>query len=77
MDVSFVLNNERTFSIVVGFFESFRDDKGKVDKYKGIPVSKKKLLFNGQVLQDNAIIIDNALYQKYCIQFLIASNSDN
>ncbi|XP_027364742.1 UV excision repair protein RAD23 homolog B-like [Abrus precatorius] len=77
MDVTFVLEGEKTFSIEVGFYDSFQEVKEKVEKYKGIPVSKQALLFNGQLLQDHDQIIASDIHQDSPIQLLVAADSDN
>ncbi|KAL2324351.1 hypothetical protein Fmac_023409 [Flemingia macrophylla] len=71
MEVTFELKNQQTFCIEVGFFDSFQEIKEKINKYKGIPVRSQTLLFNGQLLQDEAIIFDTHISEQSRVQLLV------
>ncbi|XP_014491866.1 uncharacterized protein LOC106754369 [Vigna radiata var. radiata] len=56
MDVTFVLEDGRTFCIEVGLFDSFLEIKQKVQKYRAILTSSQTLIFDGEILEDDDVI---------------------
>ncbi|KAI4298641.1 hypothetical protein L6164_032175 [Bauhinia variegata] len=77
MDVFFDLQRGRSFCIEVGYFDTVLEIKEKIHKYQYIPVSKQTLIFNGQVLQDDADVDKCVILHNSRIQLVVASdNSD-
>lgn len=77
MEVTFVLEDQSTFSIEVGFCDSFQEIKEKINKYTNIPVERQKLIFNGEVLRNDVVIASTNIWGDSPIQLLVASASDN
>ncbi|KAL9317384.1 hypothetical protein ACSQ67_013901 [Phaseolus vulgaris] len=71
MDITFVLENERTFCIEVSLFDSFLEIKQKVQKYKAIPASSQTLIFNGQILQNDDVIFHTHISQQSRLKLLV------
>ncbi|OEL37377.1 hypothetical protein BAE44_0001607 [Dichanthelium oligosanthes] len=53
MDVSFVCSGEEPFEMEVGFFDTVRDIKEKLQSRRGWPAAAMSLLHNGDVLADD------------------------
>ncbi|KAJ9136306.1 hypothetical protein P3X46_033397 [Hevea brasiliensis] len=77
MDVFFEPQRGSPFSIELGYFDTVLEIKEKVLKYRGIPVNKQTLVFNGQVLQDDRDIEYCEILHNSHIQLLIAPDNDN
>jgi len=71
MDLTFVLEDERTFCIEVGLFDSFLEIKQKVQKYKAIPASSQTIIFNGQILQNDDVIFHTHISQQSRLKLLV------
>jgi len=71
MDVTFVLEDERTFCIEVSVFDSVLEIKQKVQKYKAIPTSSQTLIFNGQILQNDDVIFHTHISQQSRLKLLV------
>lgn len=71
MDVIFEPQRGRPFSIEVGFFDTVKEIKEKIQKYRGIPTSRQTLVFKSQVLQDERDIEYCEILQNSHIQLFI------
>nr|XP_012570123.1 uncharacterized protein LOC101509069 [Cicer arietinum] len=60
------------FDIEVNDNDSFLNVKQKIQKHRGIPISKQTLFFNGQILQDEDIVVQSALVNHSCITLEVA-----
>jgi hypothetical protein len=76
MDVIFEPQRGRPFSIEVGFFDTVLEIKEKIQKYHAIPISKQKLIFNGNVLQDNRNVEHCNILQSSHIQLIVSPEFD-
>ncbi|PNX80443.1 ubiquitin family protein [Trifolium pratense] len=61
MDVTFMRENGESFTMEVGFFDTFLEVKKKIEKYHNIPISKQLLFFNNQLFKDDEIILQTDL----------------
>ncbi|KAK7357526.1 hypothetical protein VNO80_16815 [Phaseolus coccineus] len=76
MDVTFVLEDETAFCIRVELFDKFQEIKERIKKSRNIPVDRQTLLFNGQVLQNEAFVIDSDISQFSRVQLLVQPNEN-
>lgn len=78
MDVVFEpQRGEEAFIIEVGFFDTVREIKEKIQKYHNVPVSEQTLVFNGHVLQDDYDVAYYEILQSSRVQLLVVpSESD-
>ena len=76
MDVIFEPQRGRPFSIEVGFFDTVLEIKEKIQKYHAIPISKQKLIFNGNVLQDNRNVEHCNILQSSHILLVVSPEFD-
>ncbi|CAN6182695.1 unnamed protein product [Urochloa humidicola] len=58
MDVSFVCQGEEPFEMEVGFFDTVRDIKEKLQSRRGWPAAAMSLLHNGDVLANDDVGIE-------------------
>ncbi|GMN49814.1 hypothetical protein TIFTF001_018981 [Ficus carica] len=72
MDLIFLFQKRRPFSIEVGFFDTVLEIKQKVEKYQGIPVSEQTFVFNGRALPDDGDVASCVLLHNSCINLVIA-----
>jgi len=77
MDVTFVLEDETAFCIRVDVFENFQEIKERIKKSTNIPVDRQTLLFNGQVLQDEAFFIDSNISPFSLVEVLVQPNEND
>ncbi|OWM77670.1 ubiquitin domain-containing protein 7SL RNA1-like [Punica granatum] len=61
------------FSIEIGFFETVRDMKERIEATSGIPVSSQTLLFNGEVLDDDGKATYLGIKENSSIQLQVAN----
>ncbi|KAK4758877.1 hypothetical protein SAY87_020178 [Trapa incisa] len=71
MDVVFEHPTGRPFSIEIGFFDTVKEIKEKIQKYRGIPISRQTLVFKSQVLQDEHDVEYCEILQNSHIQLFI------
>lgn len=71
MDVIFEPQRGTPFSIEVGFFDTVKEIKEKIQKYRGIPISRQTLVFKSQVLQDEHDVENCEILQNSHIQLFI------
>ncbi|GMN49815.1 hypothetical protein TIFTF001_018977 [Ficus carica] len=76
MDLIFLPQKRRTFTIEVGFFDTVLEIKEKVEKYQGIPVSDQTLVFNGRALPEDGDIASCVLLHNSRINLVIASEAN-
>ncbi|KAG4910349.1 hypothetical protein AAZX31_20G129000 [Glycine max] len=77
MDLSLVMENDKTLCMEVGFFDSFQEIKEKIEKFTGIPTYRQTLLFNGQVLRNEAIIFNTDISEASRVHFLLDADFGN
>lgn len=77
MDVVFEPQRGEAFVIEVGFFDTVREIKEKIQKYHNVPVSEQTLIFNGQALQDDYDVAYYEILQSSRVQLVVVpSESD-
>ncbi|KAL9317383.1 hypothetical protein ACSQ67_013900 [Phaseolus vulgaris] len=74
MDVTFVLEDETAFCSRVELFDKFQEIKERIKKSRNIPVDRQTLLFNGEVLQNEALVIDSDISEFSRVQLLVQPN---
>ncbi|KAJ0974732.1 hypothetical protein J5N97_016714 [Dioscorea zingiberensis] len=52
MDVTIQTNKGKSFKMEIGFFDTVREIKEKVEKYHGVPVAKQSLYIHGAAMAD-------------------------
>jgi len=71
MDVTFVLEDGTESCIRVELSDKFQEIKERIKISRNIPVDRQTLLFNGQVLQNEALFIDSHISQLSRVQLLV------
>ncbi|GMH24986.1 hypothetical protein Nepgr_026829 [Nepenthes gracilis] len=71
MDVIFEMQEEISFSIETGFFDTVLEIKEKIEKYRDIPVSQQTLIFNGKVLEDDSDVESSRIFQNSRIRLVV------
>ncbi|KAK6917345.1 Ubiquitin-like domain [Dillenia turbinata] len=66
----------RPFTVEVGFFDTVLEIKEKVQKYRGIPISRQTLIFNNMVLQDEQDVGSCELLQDSKVQIIISQEPE-
>ncbi|XP_057469404.1 ubiquitin-like protein-NEDD8-like protein RUB3 [Actinidia eriantha] len=74
MDLYFKPTMGEPFEMEVGYFDTVLEIKEKVEKAKGIPVSKQTLIFNGQPLPDDLNVQDSTILHRSILQLLLPCN---
>lgn len=77
MDIVFQPTTGSPFSIEVGYFDTVLEMKEKIQKYKGIPVSKQTLCFNKGVLPDDLNIHNSNILDRSRIHLLLPDDHNN
>ncbi|CAI9758126.1 unnamed protein product [Fraxinus pennsylvanica] len=72
MDINFQPSRGNAFQIEIGYFDTVLEMKEKIQKVKGIPISKQTLVFNGNVLQDELNVHYSDILDQSHIQVLVA-----
>ncbi|CAA7046979.1 unnamed protein product [Microthlaspi erraticum] len=73
MDVFFETQSGGKFSIEVGYFDTVLKIKEKIEKYQRIPVSKQTLIFQGEVLlQDDLNIEQCKIYNNSRLKLFVS-----
>ncbi|GAB4846183.1 hypothetical protein Ancab_025181 [Ancistrocladus abbreviatus] len=76
MDVIFEMQGT-SFSVEIGYFDTVLEIKEKVQKYRGIPVSRQTLILDGKVLEDEADVWKADIYINSRITLLVAPDPAN
>ncbi|KAI3462208.1 hypothetical protein Pfo_018871 [Paulownia fortunei] len=77
MDVIFQPSRGNPFYIEVGYFDTVLEIKEKIQKEKGIPISKQTLVFNGNILHDELNVHHSDILDRSRIHLLVASDTGN
>lgn len=77
MDLIFQTTGGKPFDIEIGYFDTVLEIKAKLQKYKGIPISKQTLIFNGNVLPDDLNVHNSDILDRSRIHLVVASDSDD
>ncbi|KAL6521384.1 hypothetical protein OROGR_017953 [Orobanche gracilis] len=75
MDVIFQPSRGNTFYIEVGYFDTVVEIKEKIQKAKGIPISKQTLIFNGKTLHDDLNIHNSDILDRSRIHLLLPADT--
>ncbi|XP_022853833.1 ubiquitin domain-containing protein 7SL RNA2-like [Olea europaea var. sylvestris] len=72
MDINIQPSDGNAFQIEIGYFDTVLEMKEKIQKVKGIPITKQTLVFNGNVLQDELNVHYSDILDQSYIQLIVA-----
>ncbi|KAL8532298.1 hypothetical protein ACS0TY_008773 [Phlomoides rotata] len=75
MDFHFQVDGVKSFFLEAGWFDTVRDIKEKIEKHRGIPISKQTFIFNQQILDDDLLIHNSDVADQSQIQLIIDKHS--
>jgi len=77
MDVRFETQKGSSFTIEIGYFDTVKEIKEKIQKTQDIDTSLQTLVFNGKILEDDGDVESCCIFDNSCIQLLIAAQNES